>query len=120
MPTTAGFGIEKTRTRGPRADDGDRHAAAVLGDARGDPALLPGALHDGVLDVLDRHGLVHQARHAAGSLRGKGGLVDVIWKDGRQAWHAIIIKRMYAQNAPALAGGRADEAGELGEVVGLV
>mmetsp|Transcript_25281 Transcript_25281/g.39870 ORF Transcript_25281/g.39870 Transcript_25281/m.39870 type:complete len:387 (+) Transcript_25281:614-1774(+) len=51
--------------RGPAAHHGHAHARAERGHARRDPPLLPRPVHDGVLDVLDGDGLVHQAGHAA-------------------------------------------------------
>ena len=50
------------------ADDGDAAAGLALGRQRLDPALLPGAVDDRVLDLLDRH------RVALADLEHAGGL----------------------------------------------
>jgi hypothetical protein len=50
--------------RGPRADHADAVAGALLRGLRDDPALLPGALDDRPLDLLDRHRVVVDREHA--------------------------------------------------------
>ena len=83
--------IEAVRGReaaGARTHHGHRHTTAVLGDTRRDPPLLPRTLDNGILDVLDSHGLVHQTSHAstfarggadqAGKLREVVGLVKAV------------------------------------------
>lgn len=67
------------------AYDGHVHSRAVGGDARNNPPFLERPLDDGVLDALDGHGGVDEARntgtltwggaHAASELREVVGLV---------------------------------------------
>lgn len=52
---------------GSRSDHCDGHAGAFGGDAGDNESLLPGPVDNGVLNVLNRHGAVHQPRHT-GSL----------------------------------------------------
>ena len=55
--------------RGPGADHADAAPAAPRGRDRDDPALLPGALDDRQLDLLDRDRIVVDREHAGGLAR---------------------------------------------------
>mmetsp|Transcript_9001 Transcript_9001/g.29837 ORF Transcript_9001/g.29837 Transcript_9001/m.29837 type:complete len:213 (+) Transcript_9001:1646-2284(+) len=64
----------------PRPNYSHLLARPNLGWLRLDPALLPSAVDDGILHVLDRHRLVHQPRHARTLARGRAHAASELGK----------------------------------------